>query len=269
MTRKRSFLLTFAALPALPALAAPLAAQELPVGQGEAEYRAWLDASPGVRGQVLSFESWQQAAGVRHVLPTWQIIRTASMWRECGGPPFEVPPFRLWPGMTRTLGFIRDHVKGAVGEVEAVSGYRNPALNICARGSERSAHLDYFALDLIPLVPLDRRELFRRLCAMHSRHGPASGVGLGFYAFQRFHIDTRSFRRWGAAGPGGNESPCAVIERGEDPLAPPLPVPQVPPPPVPAPVAVPPAAPPLVPPVAQPEPPAPPPAPPSAPPTDG
>ena len=210
---------------ALVLAAAPAQAQQLPEGQGEAEYRAWLAARPGRVGEILSFEAWQQAAGVRGVLPTWQIVRTASMWRECGGDPFEVPPFRLWPGMVDTLRFIRDRVKGAVGEVEAVSGYRNPALNVCARGSERSAHLDFFALDLVPRHPLTRRQLFERLCPMHARFGPAAGAGLGFYAFQRFHIDTRSFRRWGAAGPLGNESPCAVLERGGDPEAPPLPPP--------------------------------------------
>jgi len=218
------------AFPLFPAFAlllaaGPLSAQEIPVGQGEADYAAWLAASPGNRGQILSFESWQEAAGVRGVLPTWQIVRTASMWRECNGPPFEVPPFRLWPDMIKTLRFIRDHVRPALGEVEAVSGYRNPALNLCARGSERSAHLDYYALDLIPKQPLTRRQLFERLCPMHARFGPGAGVGLGFYAFQRFHIDTRSFRRWGSAGPMGGESPCAVLERGEDPEAPPLPPP--------------------------------------------
>ena len=109
--------------------AAPLAAQELPVGQGEAEYQAWV-ADPGHRGQILSFEAWQRAAGVDHVLPAWQLVRTASMWRECNAPPFEVPPFRLWPGMVKTLRFIRDHVVPAVGPVEAVSGYRDPALKI-------------------------------------------------------------------------------------------------------------------------------------------
>jgi hypothetical protein len=208
-------------------IGAPAPAQQLPEGQGEAEYRAWLAASPGRVGQILSFEAWQQAAGVRGVLPTWQIVRTASMWRECGGDPFEVPPFRLWPGMVDTLRFIRDHVRTSVGDVEAVSGYRNPALNRCARGSERSAHLDFFALDLVPRYRFTRRQLFERLCPMHARFGPAAGAGLGFYAFQRFHVDTRSFRRWGAAGPMGNESPCAVLERGEDPEAPPLPPPAI------------------------------------------
>jgi hypothetical protein len=211
---------------ALFAAAAPASGQELPVGQSEADYGAWLSSNPGNRGQILSFEAWQDAAGVKNVLPTWQLVRTASMWRECGGAAFEVPPFRLWPGMVRTLRYIRDHIRPALGEVEAVSGYRNPALNQCARGSERSAHLDFFALDLIPVHPLDRRELFRRLCVTHALSGPAAGVGLGFYTFQRFHIDTRSVRRWGSAGPAGNESPCAVIERGEDPLAPPLPQPE-------------------------------------------
>jgi hypothetical protein len=215
--------------------AAPAAAQELPEGQSESEFQAWLASSPGVRGQVLSVEAWQEAAGVRGVLPTWQMLRTASMWRECGGPPFEVPPHTFWPDMVRTLKFIRDRVRPAVGPVEAVSGFRNPTLNACARGSARSAHLDYFALDLVPLQPTTRRQLFDRICPVHAAYGAAAGVGLGFYTFLRFHIDTRGFRRWGSAGPAGNESPCAVLARGEDPEAPPLPPPTVPvtmPPPV-------------------------------------
>lgn len=221
--RALAFLLAAFSLPAPRAFG-----QELPTGQGEAEYRAWLAAGgPGLTASILSFESWQQAAGVRDVLPTWQIVRTASMWRECNGPPFEVPPPRHWPGMARTLRYIRDHVRPALGPVEAVSGYRNAELNACARGAANSAHRDYFALDLVPVRPVERAALFRILCRAHARAGPASGAGLGFYAFQRFHIDTRGFRRWGAAGPAGDESPCAVLERGGDPLAPPLPPPPI------------------------------------------
>jgi Peptidase M15 len=239
MRRKGSILLVLAAA----ALAtAPAAAQELPEGQDEADYRAWRAADPSQEGRILSFEAWQDAAGVKGVLPTWQLLRTASMWRECGGQPFEVPPFTLWPDMVRTLRYIRDHVRPTLGPLQAVSGYRNPALNRCARGSERSAHLDFFALDLVPLQPVERGELFRRLCAMHARSGRGASAGLGFYAYQRFHIDSRGFRRWGSAGPAGNESPCAVIERGGDPLAPPLPPPmpaQSPQPYVPQPVPAP------------------------------
>ena len=219
-----------AALLAMTAVASPpAAAQEIPVGQDEADYLRWLAAGgPGRRAQVQSFESWQEVTGVRGVLPTWQVIRTASMWRECNGEPFEVPPFTYWPGMVKTLRFIRDRVIPAVGPVQAVSGYRNPALNACARGAGRSAHLEFFALDLIPLQPTTRRQLFERICPAHSRGGAASGIGLGFYSFTRFHIDARSFRRWGNAGPRGGESPCAVLERGGDPEAPPLAPPVVP-----------------------------------------
>ena len=205
---------------ALLLLSAPVPAQELPQGQSEADYEAWLDAAPGRRGQVLSFEAWQAAAGVAHAVPTYQVLRTASMWRECNGQPFEVAPPNLWPGMANTIRYIRDHVERSVGTVEVVSGYRDPALNACAHGAPGSAHQGYFALDMIPVQPLDRHDLMRRLCAMHARSGRAARVGLGFYAFQRFHIDTNGFRRWGSSGPNHNESPCAVIERGEDPEPP-------------------------------------------------
>ena len=108
---------------ALLLLSAPVPAQELPQGQSEADYEAWLDAAPGRRGQVLSFEAWQAAAGVARAVPTYQVLRTASMWRECNGQPFEVAPPNLWPGMANTIRYIRDHVERSVGTVE-VDGVR-------------------------------------------------------------------------------------------------------------------------------------------------
>lgn len=197
-------------------IAAPVSAQMLPEGQSEADYRAWLGDDPGKRASILSYEAWMDAAGVASVLPTWQVIRTASMWRECGGQPFEVAPPDHWPAIAGTLRFIRDHVVPTIGAVEAVSGFRNPTLNACARGAATSAHVDYAALDLIPLTSIERPELFRRLCALHGTRGDRYGIGLGFYAFQRFHLDSRSFRRWGADG-RADSSPCAMLERGEQP----------------------------------------------------
>ena len=212
-------------------LLAPAAvyAQELPnEGQSEAAYRQAL-AKPAFASRVAEFETWLRAKRVYGVLPTWQILRTATMWRECSGPAFEVPPRKYWHNVETTLAFVRDHLVRYIGPVQAVSGYRNPTLNICARGSANSAHRDYSALDLVPLKPLTRRQIFYRACLLHRQKGPGNRVGLGFYAFTRFHVDTRSFRRWGSAGPQGNESPCAVIERGGDPEAPPLTAPYQPP----------------------------------------
>jgi hypothetical protein len=53
----------------------------------------------------------------------------------------------------------------------------------------------------------------RTLCAVHARRGPDYGVGLGFYAFLRFHIDTTKFRRWGA---DPDSTSCPPIIRAED-----------------------------------------------------
>ena len=146
------------------------------------------------------------------------------MWRECNGAPFEVPPFQLWPDMVRTLSFIRDHVRPARGRSRRCRAIATPR-STPARAAPGAARTSIIiALDLIPVAALTRRQLFERLCPMHRQAGPAANAGLGFYSFTRFHIDTRSFRRYGSAGPAGNESPCAVLERGEDPEAPPLPV---------------------------------------------
>ena len=36
----------------------------------------------------------------------------------------------------------------------------------------------------------------QKLCGIHGRRGLAYEVGLGFYAFLRFHVDTSKYRRW-------------------------------------------------------------------------
>ena len=157
------------------------------------------------------------------VLPTWQITRTASMWRQCGGQPFEIPPIHHWPRNDLDPAFYPRPCTAGDRAGRGGVGLPQPGLNQCAGGAANSAHKDYFALDLIPLLPIRRLELMRRMCAVHARAGEAAEAGLGFYAYLRFHVDTKSYRRWGSAGPQGNESPCAVIERGEDPTAPPVP----------------------------------------------
>ncbi len=55
----------------------------------------------------------------------------------------------------------------------------------------------------------------RRMCAVHARRGTAYDVGLGFYAFIRFHVDTTKYRRWGA---DPNVASCPAIVRPVDTL---------------------------------------------------
>ena len=132
--------------------------------------------------------------------PTWQLLRTASDWRKCAGQPFEVPPTAHWPNIVHALRFIGAFVEPAIGEVEVVSAYRNPALNLCAGGAPTSTHLTGGAIDMVPLRPIAREALMDRLCRVQLDKGWWNGIGLGFYKGLRFHIDARKNREWGTAG---------------------------------------------------------------------
>ena len=184
--------------PALPSSTAPWnpAAPYIAPGQDEPGYRSWYLADPARAGQVKAFNDYLTSADVFGVVPTWQLLRTATAWKDCGAQPFEVPPSDQWPHMIQTLRYVRDYVIPAVGPVEPVSAYRNPALNVCAGGAPESAHRLDSAIDLVPLEPIDRVSLMRTLCGIHSEHGARYNAGLGFYAYLRFHVDSTKYRRW-------------------------------------------------------------------------
>lgn len=194
-------------------------------GQDEPGYRAWYARALWRAPYVKAFNDYLTTYEVGGVVPTWQLLRTASSWRKCGSEPFEVPPVNEWPHIVQTLRYVRDYVVPAVGPVESVSGYRNPHLNVCAGGAPESAHKSYSAIDLVPLRPTTREALMRTLCAVHSHKGDEYGVGLGFYAYLRFHVDTTKFRRWGASAHSG----CPSIIRPEDIATVPPQPPEVPP----------------------------------------
>ena len=143
-------------------------------------------AAPWRAGQVKSFNDYLTTYQVAGIVPTWQLFRTATAWKDCGGQPFEIPPTSEWPHIVQTLRYIHDYVIPAVGPVEPVSGYRNPSLNHCAGGAPESAHKHYSAIDMVPLRPITREQLMTSLCASHSQHGAPYNAGLGFYAFCAF-----------------------------------------------------------------------------------
>jgi hypothetical protein len=172
------------------------AAPYITKGQDEPGYRSWYLAAPWRAAQVKAFNDYLASAQVSGIVPTWQLLRTATAWQECGQQPFEVPPSDEWPHMVETLRYVRDHVIPAVGPVEPVSVYRNPQLNKCAGGAPESAHKFDSAIDMVPLKPIDRVTLMRTLCGVHTEYGAPYNAGLGFYAYLRFHVDSTKFRRW-------------------------------------------------------------------------
>lgn len=210
----RRLLLLLTILLASPSLAQSPAwnptAAYITAGQDEMGYRSWYIALPARANQVKAFNDYLATYQVAGIVPTWQLFRTATSWQECRGQPFEIPPTSEWPHIVQTLRYVRDYVIPAVGPVEPVSGYRNPTLNICAGGAPESAHKHYSAIDLVPLRPTTRVELMRTLCAVHGRRGLAYEVGLGFYAFLRFHVDTSKYRRWNMDPAVANECPPIV-----------------------------------------------------------
>ena len=117
------------ALVALSLSAVPAQAQSVADGQARADYLAWLARDPGARAQVLSFRTFLEMKDVDEVIPTWQLLRTASMWRDCSGPRFEVAPIAEWQHISETLTYVKKHVEPVVGPVEALSGYRNADLH--------------------------------------------------------------------------------------------------------------------------------------------
>lgn len=208
--------------PAPPAWKNP-ASDYITIGQDEAGYRNWYVASTRHQVAATSFNTYLTTWGVGGVVPTWQLLRTATSWHRCGAQPFEVPPLNEWPNVVQTLRYIHDYVIPAVGPVEAVSAYRNPSLNACAGGAPESAHKHYSAIDLVPLQATTREQLMRTLCNIHARRGLDYGVGLGFYAFLRFHVDTTKYRRWGA---DPAVATCPPIVRPTDVATVALPTPQ-------------------------------------------
>jgi hypothetical protein len=202
-------------------------------GQDEPGYRSWYLAAPSRAGQVKAFNDYLVANHVGGILPTWQLLRTATSWKECGQQPFEVPPSDEWPHMVETLRYVRDYVIPAVGPVEPVSVYRNPVLNVCAGGAPESAHRLDSAIDMVPLKPTDRVTLMRTLCGIHTEHGAAYNAGLGFYAYLRFHVDSTKFRRWNMDPAVAAE--CPPILHPEDVASSGQPIPPATPPTAPAP----------------------------------
>jgi hypothetical protein len=172
------------------------------VGQDEPGYRNWYMAAQWHPSAVKSFNDYLTTYQVAGIVPTWQLLRTASDWQKCGAQPFEVPPPANWPNLVQALRYIRDEVIPTLGPVEPVSVYRNALLNQCAHGATESAHRFMQAVDLVPLRPTTRDAMIQRLCAIHARTGEPYGVGLGFYVGLRFHVDSRKFRTWGVNDEG-------------------------------------------------------------------
>lgn len=157
-------------------------------------YRTWL--ANGHQADVDAYRAYLTQQDVGDAVPMSALLRTARSWQRCGNREFSVPPRELWPQMAPTLRLIaRLRDDGMIDPQLARSVYRDPELNRCAGGADRSKHLLNTAVDF-DLPPSD--DNVARLCAFWREHGQASNMGLGFYTPTAIHIDTAGYRTWGS-----------------------------------------------------------------------
>lgn len=145
--------------------------------------------------EVEAFESFLVYEKVAKVVPTYQLLRSASMWKECRADPFELPPPQEWEKVRDVLVLLRElRERQVLPTFEVVSAYRDPKLNRCAGGAPRSSHMQ-FAVDIAPLSPAEGE----RLCRFWREHGKAWDMGVSRYPSGRIHIDRTGWRTWGAS----------------------------------------------------------------------
>ncbi|MDE1165087.1 MAG: D-Ala-D-Ala carboxypeptidase family metallohydrolase [Pseudomonas sp.] len=142
-----------------------------------------------------AFQQFLQSRKIASVVPLYQLLRSATDWRRCNAAPFAVPPADHWPAVESTLRLVatlKEH--GMLSRFEVVSAYRDAALNRCANGSQHSAHLQAFAVDLeFPEGSADAGHL----CEFWKQQGGQWQMGLSRYPSGRVHIDTAGYRTWG------------------------------------------------------------------------
>ena len=182
--------LPLAALATLTLLGAAAAWGQADDDRDEVLYRQWL---PAHGAEVAAFESFLVQQQVDGVVPTYQLLRSASMWRECKASPFQVPPAAEWP-LARDVLLLLQQLRrdGVLGPFAVVSAYRDEALNRCAHGSRHSSHMR-FAVDIVPLAPTDDQ----KLCGFWRAQGRTWNMGLSRYPSGRIHVDRTGWRSWG------------------------------------------------------------------------
>lgn len=186
------------ALPPVPPSAPPPTPEKLSDTERDAVlFARWRT---GHAAEVEAFESFLAYEKVADVVPTYQLLRSASMWKECKAEPFEIPPASYWPMVRDVLLLLRElRDQQVLASVEVVSAYRDPRLNRCAGGAPGSSH-QRFAIDIAPLDD----ETGQRLCAFWRQQGQGWSMGMSRYPTGRIHIDRTGYRTWGASHKRGS-----------------------------------------------------------------
>jgi hypothetical protein len=208
MTRPRTGLSTLLVAAMLAACAAPDGDDKNRPLSPSGDVRtpaAFAEWRPTHEAEVAGFDAFLRGEALQGVVPPYQLLRSASDWQKCEAQPFAVPPEAQWQDAAAVLRLLKTlKEQGVLGEFEMHSGYRDAALNQCAGGAVRSAHLRGFAADI---TPYNSATALTALCGFWRAQGPGWKMGLGQYPSGRIHLDTLGHRTWGRDG-SSKTSPC-------------------------------------------------------------
>lgn len=181
--------------PAAPPAAAPAPEATAPLADPERDAVLFAHWRARHAAQVDAFEEFLVRSQVAHVAPTYQLLRSASMWKECRADPFSLPPPALWNEVRDVLLLLRElRAREVLPPFEVVSAYRDPGLNRCAGGAPGSSH-QRFAVDMAPLPEAQ----VDQLCRFWREEGRSWAMGVSRYPSGRIHVDRAGYRTWGAS----------------------------------------------------------------------
>ncbi|MGR5063775.1 D-Ala-D-Ala carboxypeptidase family metallohydrolase [Photobacterium sp. DNB22_13_2] len=160
-----------------------------------AAFRGWVLMN-GMQKRIQKGYEYFLDKGVKEGIPLHLVLLQGTDWRLSNTTIFNLPDEKTWKNMARTLTFIQEHVMPKTGLLIPVSGDRSKEYNQHAGGAPRSSHLDFCALDLVPIRNISRTELHKILKSIYNSVGKENKMGLGLYSGVRFHIDTCGYRQW-------------------------------------------------------------------------
>ncbi len=162
-------------------------------------FRGWVlmnQAEP----QVRAIADKLFASGVKEIplqtMPLHLILLQGTNWKLNGTSIFTMPGTKQVHRMVKTVKFIQTHIEPAVGPLVPVSGDRDQYYNQTSGGATRSQHLNFCALDLVPINDISREDLHKKLWEIYWSVGRENNMGMGLYSGVRFHIDTCGYRNW-------------------------------------------------------------------------
>ena len=179
-------------------------ARPVPAKVEPASYRQWLSQDDHY-ARVREYEQFLARNNVAHIVPSFELLRTARDWQKCGRSEYAVPNQELWRNALPTLRVFKYLVAAKIlTDFEVTSVYRDLPLNQCAGGAGSSKHLFNSAIDfrIGPANPQPEDYAFIeqtkfKLCQFWSQHGQSLNLGMGLYSSGQIHIDTQGYRSWG------------------------------------------------------------------------